>query len=377
MSEVTTETDLVIMVKESGVPDEISKSLIEAFEPFMLQAKEWNEKAKKVTVTDISQVREMMEARNARLALKNIRVSVEKRRKELKENYLVTSKAIDGVAKFITALIEPTEDYLQDQESFKVRYEEQQKELLCAKRMAELKEFEVDGSFYQLGTLPNDQYESLLESSRRAKEHRGAEAKSAEEARLAEEIRVSEEGKERARKEAEEREAVRLENERLKAEREESEKLYREKEEKRSIRVKAIQPYMEFGAPLDLLLILEFTDEEFETTLADKKKAHTEHVQAEAERKRVEAAAAAEIERLTREAREREAEVARLAKEEEDKREAELNMGDKDKMVALNLELIELTKKYEFKSKKSKAIYQTVGELVVQAAHEISKHYNK
>jgi chemotaxis protein histidine kinase CheA len=52
----------------------------------------------------------------ARMDVRDLRVKIEKKRKELKEDSLAYGRAIDGEAKRINAMIEPIETYLADQE---------------------------------------------------------------------------------------------------------------------------------------------------------------------------------------------------------------------------------------------------------------------
>lgn len=81
-----TNTELSTLIENSMVEIETAKSLHEAFLPFYEQALDWNKQAKTIVVTDATQLTEMKQAREARLALKAIRISVENRRKTLKED---------------------------------------------------------------------------------------------------------------------------------------------------------------------------------------------------------------------------------------------------------------------------------------------------
>ena len=188
--ELSHDPKFLAVIDASGVEDTTKLDLISRFSPFLAQAKEWKEKAEGLVVTNIEQKFEMNEARNARLALKNIRVNIEKCRKALKEDSLKKGKAIDDTAKFLTAMIEPTEKYLQEQEEFRDRYEATQREELKAKRLAELAEYDVDGQFYSLDTLPEDQYQNLLTNSKEAKENKIRRAQEEEQNRIAEEQRL-------------------------------------------------------------------------------------------------------------------------------------------------------------------------------------------
>lgn len=188
-------------------------SLETVFAPFFAQAKEWEEKAKAIKVTDVKQVTEMQKARTGRLLLKDIRCEVERRRKELKEESLKKGKAIDTVANIIKDIIEPIEEYLEEQEKFAEIQESKRKGELEAKRRAELAQFEVDCSFYNLREIPEDQYQQLLISSSDLFEAKKKRLEDEEKDRIA---------KEKA--DQEERDRIKKENEKLKQDAAEREK---------------------------------------------------------------------------------------------------------------------------------------------------------
>lgn len=218
---------LTEQLDELQVAKEQAVTLKETFMPFFDKAEEWREKAMEIVVTDANQVQEMNQARDARLALKEIRVSVDKRRKALKEESLRTGKAIDGMANVIKSLIVPIEEHLQKQEDFaKIQKEKEQAELKAG-RIKELsvygiEDFEVYGD---LGVMPDPQYAVLLQ---------GAEASFKEAERLKQEEEERRVAKERA--EQKERERMEKENERLRKQREkEQAKLRAEQEERRRL----------------------------------------------------------------------------------------------------------------------------------------------
>jgi hypothetical protein len=171
-AEVKSENQLQIIVRESGLEQSKAQYILEKFQNYFEIAAQWEQKAKGIVVTDASQKAEMQMAKAGRLFLKEKRVTLEKARKELKEQSLREGKAIDGIANVLKAVIVPIEEYLEKQE----RFVEIQKEEAEAAHRAEV--------------------ERRMEEERIAKE----------------------------KAEAEERERIRLENERLKAEAIEREK---------------------------------------------------------------------------------------------------------------------------------------------------------
>lgn len=202
--------------------DETKTSLKESFLPFFTQAEDWAEKSKKLVVTDASQVEEMKQAREARLALKNIRTSVENKRKELKEESLKKGRAIDGMANVIKFLISPIENHLKEQEDFIKIQEEKRKSELLEVRSNELLEYGVDTTFYNLSEMPDESYSQLLENSIALFNQKKEQEKIEQEAAIAKE-----------KEELENRRKIEEENRRLKIEAEKRESAIKIEQEKR------------------------------------------------------------------------------------------------------------------------------------------------
>ena len=73
--------------------------LQEQFAPFEAQAQKWMRKAKSIKVEDASQVELMAGAKEARLALRKIRIEVGTKHTELKADALAYSQALDKIKK--------------------------------------------------------------------------------------------------------------------------------------------------------------------------------------------------------------------------------------------------------------------------------------
>jgi trichohyalin len=198
-----------------------ASELQNVFSSYFDEIKKWEDDANAIVITSETQLEEMKLANEIRLKLKNIRCEVENKRKELKEESLRKGKAIDGLANIIKFMIVPIEEHLQRQEDFIKIQKIKKMEALKEKRIAELQQYEVDCSYYDLVSMAEEQYNSLLEMSKKS----FALQKEAE--RKVQEERVAQE---KARQEEEER--IRKENEKLKKEMEEQERL-RNVEQKR------------------------------------------------------------------------------------------------------------------------------------------------
>jgi hypothetical protein len=116
--EVVKENQLAVIVKESNLEPTKAKFILEKFQDYFEIASDWEKKAKAIVVTKETQTAEMAMAREGRLFLREKRIDVEKARKRLKEEALREGQTIDAVAKVLTSLIKPIEDFLDRQEHF-------------------------------------------------------------------------------------------------------------------------------------------------------------------------------------------------------------------------------------------------------------------
>jgi hypothetical protein len=179
--------DLLKLAADSGLNDEKTLALVNAFTPFINTAKEWKEKAEQLVVTSIDQKDEMKQARQGRLYLAKIRSGSENLRKKLKEASLIEGRTIDLIAKTIQGMIEPIEKHLENQEKFAEKLEQERVQKLAEERLALLTPYGITGDFYDLGNMNQEQFDLLLDGSKVAYERKlEAEKKAKEEAELAE-----------------------------------------------------------------------------------------------------------------------------------------------------------------------------------------------
>jgi colicin import membrane protein len=205
-------------------PGEAPMKQLAPYDEFKAKIESLKKTAESITVTDISQTAEMKIARTTRLALKDIRISIEHRHKELKADILVQGRKIDAGKNELLAVLEPLELRLKDQEEFIERETARIQSEKRIARIAEITPFLSAPPLVDLGLVKDDAYAGMLQ-----------DAKDAHAARLAREQREKEEAEAKAKAEAEERERIRVENERLKkeaAEREAAAKAEREAAEK-------------------------------------------------------------------------------------------------------------------------------------------------
>lgn len=223
--EVVVHSELVEVLGVSQLDDTKSQVVLDSFIKFFETAKDYEQKAKAIKVTDVTQIAEMKQAREVRLELKKIRVDAENTRKTLKEQSLREGKAIDGIANVIKALIVPIEGHLELQEKFAEILEEKNKDEVTEQRFKKLSVV-ADASLYNLRDMSEEAFSELLKSSTTAYEAMLDAEKKAEEARI-----------EQQRLQEEEQVEIRKDNERLKQEAEAREKSLEEEREK--VRVEA------------------------------------------------------------------------------------------------------------------------------------------
>lgn len=191
------ETLTVIKSKEELIAD-----LEQYFAPFRKQAAEWLEKANGIQVTDESQTELMGEARDARLALRKVRINIENLHKELKADSLMRGQILDEIKRTLVRLIEPIEENLQKQEDFAEEREKERKERLFKDRFALLEPYMgEEARKMALSELDENVFQTIL---------KGCEAKLEQD--KAHQIALDEQRKKDEKASKEERAKVEMEN---------------------------------------------------------------------------------------------------------------------------------------------------------------------
>lgn len=216
--------NLSLMVANSGLSEAKQNMLLSQFDGFKKTAEDWKEKANLIIVKGEEDKLGMKEADNARKIIKNVRVDIEKTRKDLKEDSLKEGKLIDSIAKELKGMIEPIEDDLTKKANFaKIKQEERENAL----RLARNEEINPYSEFIpyglDLGTMPQEDYEKLLNGAKlQLKEKKEREKNEEEE-------RITREKEEAIAREKELAEKKRIEEE-FEKEREKNRKLEAEKQ---------------------------------------------------------------------------------------------------------------------------------------------------
>jgi len=196
------------------------------FAPFEAQAKEWMEKAHRINVTNATQTELMAGAREARLALRGIRIAVGKKHEELKSEALRYSQMLDKIKRTMNGYIEPIEEHLQAQEDFRKVEEEKAKQKLFDERFKLLEPFLGEEAMKMaLADLSEDVFQITLKGCKAQKEQREADEK----AILAEQEKNRKAAEAEQKKIRDERDQLMKENEKVQA------KLQKEKDERKRL----------------------------------------------------------------------------------------------------------------------------------------------
>lgn len=111
-------SQILALIEQNNIEQTDKQTLVEKFNDYEAIAKEWETKAKTIVVTSTDQKTEMAMAKEARKKFSAMRIEIEKTRKALKEQSLRKGQAIDSIAKYLTSLVSPIEEYLKSQEDF-------------------------------------------------------------------------------------------------------------------------------------------------------------------------------------------------------------------------------------------------------------------
>jgi septal ring factor EnvC (AmiA/AmiB activator) len=196
----TKEMKFDIVPQELGLDKPSTASLETAFAGFFKDAEEWKGKAEIIT--------DPKDARTARLELKSLRVSAEKKRKELKADSLRMGKAIDGANNILLAIIVPIEKGLESIEKAEERRLAEVLADMIACRTDKLRAFiDNDTPIPNVGAMTEDQFQIVLDDAKLLFDTKAEAVKKA-----------AEETAKREAEEAAERVRVAKENEELKKE---------------------------------------------------------------------------------------------------------------------------------------------------------------
>lgn len=228
---------LTVIVDETHLAPRLAQEITATFAPLFQQAEKVLEEAATVSVTDPTDLRGMKRAGDLRKTLKHIRTTAEKSRVAMTADALKVKQTIDMVARTLRTELEAAEGYLESQEKLAERLQAEREAKLKAERAQMLESLNVNPDLYNLGAMPEPDWQRLLEHARadyaaareaaaQAERDRVAREQAAEQERArlrAENERLRAEQAEKDRIAAEERRKAKAEQDRLQRERDEAE----------------------------------------------------------------------------------------------------------------------------------------------------------
>lgn len=153
---------LTALIKSSNLDKAKSDVILDSFGDILNVADEWKQKADALVITDPSQTDLMEEARKGRLFLKDKRVTIGHKHKELKDASLRECQALDEIKRTLVGLIEPIEQNLQLKEDFAKIFEENRKAKLKDDRLKLLAAYDIHQEVgYDLGGMPDDVWKAF------------------------------------------------------------------------------------------------------------------------------------------------------------------------------------------------------------------------
>lgn len=214
------ETQLIELTKEMNVPTDLATTLTSKLDIFFKEVKSVKDTINSIIITSPDQVKEMKQAREIRLSIRDKRLKardiVKENRDQIKSamsDFVLADKLWLKAFQMLEATCDNLESKCEDKEKFAERYEAEQKQLRYETRVSKLHQYGTDPSIYSLADMSDESFDKLLENERLAFEARKKAEIDAEKTRLAE---IEAENKRQLE--------VQKENEKLKAEAERKEK---------------------------------------------------------------------------------------------------------------------------------------------------------
>lgn len=207
---------LTAMVECSGLTPAKAQVILDTFRDYFALAADWEQKAKSIVVTRADQTAEMAMARQGRLFLKEKRLTIEKTRKDLKEQSLREGKAIDGIANVLKSLIVPLEEYLERQEKYvelKAAAEEAARRAEIEARMEQERREAEEAERQRLAKVEAENKRLRAEAEKKERERQQELAKIRAEEAAREKERQAELARVQAERDREAKKAVRLQAE--------------------------------------------------------------------------------------------------------------------------------------------------------------------
>lgn len=181
-------TDSLSTLARIVQPLEPTKAAIvrESFERMFVKIEGWQLEANDLFVVSEDDTRKMKAARLLRLEIKEARVGLEKKRKDMKAGILLEGKAIDGAFAIFESMAAPLEKHLLEQETFAERLKTSREEEIRKLRTETLFALGMRAETLPaaLGTMLEEVWQDVLRDAKAAKDYRDKCAQRAEAAHV-------------------------------------------------------------------------------------------------------------------------------------------------------------------------------------------------
>jgi DNA repair exonuclease SbcCD ATPase subunit len=227
--------ELQDLIAKSGLSADTGAMIYKEFAPIASSVAELAAKAHSLVVTDATQLTEMKQAREVRLALVKARKEAERKKTELKEDSNRYGKTVQSAYNTLDVISKTAEAHAEQQEKFAQIQEEKRQAEIRAARQDELAQYQAFlPPMGDLGTMTAEEFAVVVDMAKAQKQKREeqeaqekaeAEAKAEAERLERERLKLAAEEAEAKRKEAEAALAKeRAERERIEAEAQEKER---------------------------------------------------------------------------------------------------------------------------------------------------------
>ena len=222
-------TELQELISKSGLSADTGAMIYKEFAPIASSVAELAAKAHSLVVTNATQLTEMKQAREIRLALVKARKNAERKKTELKEDSNRYGKTVQSAYNTLDVIAKTAEAHAEQQENFAQIQEQKRQAKIRAARQDELSQYQAFlPPTGDLGVMTPEEFSLVLDMAKAQKKKR-----------------EEQEAKEKAEAEAK-AEAERVEHERLRLAAEEAEaQLAKERAERERIEAEARKKELE------------------------------------------------------------------------------------------------------------------------------------
>ncbi len=152
--------------RTTGINHQMQSVIEDGFTQAYKQAASYAQAASRIHVKGEDDEKSMLAAAGIHKKVRELRLSVEKTRKSLKDESLRTGQAIDAAARKIKGVVVPVETAMQEAATYAERMRAERMAAIEAKRVAQLDALEWDHTSLDLQTMSEEQYARILSAAK-------------------------------------------------------------------------------------------------------------------------------------------------------------------------------------------------------------------